>query len=94
MRPARSLLFFLTPLLELDSTDIDGHHEHFQDRAAIWSARIGATLGGQAHTVRRHVIRGQLRGRKSARDIHAIVVAAERQVRAEEEILNEAVGLD
>jgi hypothetical protein len=40
------ILFFPTPLLELDFTDIDGHHEHFRDRAAVWSARIGATLGG------------------------------------------------
>jgi hypothetical protein len=51
-----SLLFFLTPLLEPDSADIDGHHQHFQDRAAIWSTRVGATPGGQANTVRRHII--------------------------------------
>ena len=44
--PVRPLLFVLTPLLELDFADIDGHHQHFEDRAAIWSARIGATLGG------------------------------------------------
>jgi hypothetical protein len=81
-------------LLEPNLTDIDRHHQHFQDWPTVRTARVRATPGWHGNTVRRHMMRGQLRGSKSARDIHAIVVAAQHQVLPEEEILNEVVRLD
>src|SRR3954449_13372066 len=44
-------------LLEPDLAEVDRHHQHFQDWPAVWTARIGATPGGQANAVRRHIIR-------------------------------------
>src|ERR1700737_800609 len=89
-QPLRSLATLFEPHL----AEIDCDHQHFRDRPTIGSARVGAPLGRQTYAVRHHIIRSQLRRFKTACDIHAIVMAAEPQILAEEKILNEAVRLD
>src|ERR1700730_6837947 len=73
---------------ELHLAEIDCYHKHFQDRLAIGSARIGAPLAWQTNAIGHHIIRRQLRCSKAASDIHAIVMAAQHQILAEEKILN------
>src|SRR5262249_48869714 len=89
-----SVSIAVPPLAESDLADVDGHHQHFTDGLSVGSARVGATFRRQPDAVCHHVIRGQLRRREPARDVHAIVVAAQHQILAEEEILDEAVRLD
>src|SRR5258706_11351207 len=43
-------------LLEADRADVDRHHQHFRNRPAVWTARVGTALGGQANPVRRHIV--------------------------------------
>ena len=81
-------------LLEPDVAEIERYHQHLLDRAPIRSARIGATLARQTNAVGLDVVRRQLGRGKASGDTHAVVVAAEHQVVAEEEILDEAVRLD
>src|SRR5580700_8113131 len=79
---------------ELHLAEIDCYHQHFQDRSAIESARVRAALAWQTNAVGHHVIRRQLRCLKAACDIHAVVMAAQHTILAEEKILNEVVSLD
>src|SRR5436309_2869054 len=88
MLPARGRYSNPTSLISIDTISIS----RIGRRSG--TARVRATPGWHGNTVRRHMMRGQLRGSKSARDIHAIVVAAQHQVLPEEEILNEVVRLD
>src|SRR5260221_7651426 len=67
-------------LLELNRADIDRHHQQFEDRPAVGTARIGTTPGRQTNAISRHMIRGQLRGGKPARDIQSIVVRWKHEV--------------
>src|SRR3984893_14414417 len=90
MSPWRSL----TTLFEPHLAEIYCDHEHFHDRPPIGAPRVGAPLGWQTYAVRHHIIRGQLRRLKTACDIHAVVMAAQPQILAEEKILNEVVRLD
>src|ERR1700737_3102592 len=90
MSPWRSL----TTLFEPHLAEIYCDHEHFHDRPTIGTPRVGAPLGWQTYAVRHHIIRSQLRRLKTACDIHAVVMAAQPQILAEEKILNEVVRLD
>ena len=60
----------------------------------VGSARIGATLGWQKNTVGLHMVLTSVGPLRAACDIHDIIVAAQHQIVAKEEILNEAVRLD
>jgi hypothetical protein len=77
------ITIILAALFEPHLTEIDCDHQHFHNRPTIGSARVGAPLGGQTYAVRHHIIRSQLRRFKTARDIHAIVMAAQPQILAE-----------
>src|SRR3984885_4065336 len=88
------ITLILATLFEPHLTEIDCDHQHFHNRSTIRSARVGAPLGWQTYAVRHHIIRSQLRRFKTARDIHAIVMAAQPQILAEEKILHEVVRLD
>ena len=64
-------------LRECNVADVDGHHEHIQDRTPIGAACIRATLARQTHAVCLGIFEHELRGGKAAGDVDAVVVAAE-----------------
>ena len=57
--------------IEPDLTTIHGDHQHFQDRPAIGSSRIGATPGWQKNAVRPQIFGGRLRRCETVCNVHA-----------------------
>jgi hypothetical protein len=72
---------------------IDRDHQHIQDRPPIGSAGIGTT-SRKPDAGRLDVLRCQPNGCEAAGYVDGVVVAAQRQVLAEEEDLSQTVRLD
>src|ERR1041385_8127125 len=77
--------------VEPDLTDIVAHHQHVQDRPSIRSAGVSAAFGRQMNSVRHDIVRRELGSRKTTRNIHGIVVAAQVEIGIEKELLSQAV---
>src|SRR5262245_52119226 len=88
------LLRYFYGLREDNVADVDGDHQHIQDRTPIGAARVRATLARQAHAVGLDIFPHQLRGGEATGDIDTVVVAAELECLVKEEILNLAMRLD
>ncbi|MBV9580991.1 MAG: hypothetical protein JO057_20620 [Chloroflexi bacterium] len=80
---------------EVHVTEIDRDHQHFQNRPPVGPASVRTSFCRKMNPVCHDVVRSQLRRAKTTRDIHVVVVTPEHQiVFSEEEILDEAVGLN
>jgi hypothetical protein len=79
---------------ETDFADVDGYHQHVQDRPASRATRVGATSGRQMNAVCHDVVRSELRGVEPAGNIDVVIVTPQSEIVIEEEILNQTVGFD
>ena len=70
---------------ETDFADVDGYHQHVQDRSASGATRVGAAFGRQMNAVRHDVIGSELRCGETACNINTVVVAPQSKVMIKEE---------